>query len=211
MQQSKKNYQRYQEQKKQVEVLLGNAKNIFSSLNMATEAEKAIKMEEKIRSEAFKVMVLGRFNVGKSTFINALLGQEILPAYAIPCTAVINEVKYSETRRARLFFKDPLPERIPEEISPKALNYIRNNKGMSPAPLEIPVTRLQEFVVIPNPEKEQAESIAETPYERVELYWDLPLCKDGVEIIDSPGLDESISRNQITVNYLTKADAILFV
>ncbi|HTI07434.1 MAG TPA: dynamin family protein [Puia sp.] len=211
MEQTRNSYQRFQDQKKQVEVLLGNARKIFSGLNMTPEEEKIKKMEEKIRSETFKVMVLGRFNVGKSTFINALLGKEILPAYAIPCTAVINEVKYSETKRARLFFKDPLPQKIPDGISPQALKYIREYKGRSPEPLEIPVSDLKEFVVIPDPAKEQAESIAETPYERVELYWDLALCKDGVEIIDSPGLDESISRNNITVNYLTRADAILFV
>ena len=49
-------------------------------------------------------MVLGEFKRGKSTFINALLGEEILPAYAVPCTAIINEIKYADVKPGHFIF-----------------------------------------------------------------------------------------------------------
>jgi DNA primase len=45
----------------------------------------------------------------------------------------------------------------------------------------------------------------------VEIFWPLSLCKNGVEIIDSPGLNEHGIREKVTVTYLAQADAILFV
>ena len=39
----------------------------------------------------------------------------------------------------------------------------------------------------------------------------MDLLKDGVEIVDSPGLNENPVRTQVTMEYLSKADAIIFV
>ena len=39
----------------------------------------------------------------------------------------------------------------------------------------------------------------------------LKMLEDGVEIIDSPGLNETEIREKVTMDYLSKADAILFV
>ena len=43
------------------------------------------------------------------------------------------------------------------------------------------------------------------------MFWPLSLLKEGVEIIDSPGLNEHSTRTKVTMDYLSKADAILFV
>ena len=74
--------------------LLAQGIQVFGEVEMYTEAATLTDLAAKVKAETFKVMVVGQFKVGKSTFINALLGKDILPAYAIPCTAVINEVKY---------------------------------------------------------------------------------------------------------------------
>ena len=41
----------------------------------------------KLESERFHLVVLGEFNHGKSTFVNALLGQDVLPVGITPTTA----------------------------------------------------------------------------------------------------------------------------
>src|SRR6476469_10756442 len=56
----------------------------------------------KIESEKFHLVVLGEFNHGKSTFVNALLGQDILPTGITPTTAAINHVIYSPHIKARV-------------------------------------------------------------------------------------------------------------
>jgi GTP-binding protein EngB required for normal cell division len=56
----------------------------------------------KLESERFHLVVLGEFNHGKSTFVNALLGADILPTGITPTTASINHVVWAPTPTARV-------------------------------------------------------------------------------------------------------------
>jgi GTPase Era involved in 16S rRNA processing len=56
----------------------------------------------KLESERFHLVVLGEFNHGKSTFVNALLGADILPVGITPTTASINHVVYAPQPTARV-------------------------------------------------------------------------------------------------------------
>ena len=176
---------------------------------------KAVTLESfknQMADEHFRVMVLGSFKRGKSTFINALLGEDVLPNFATPCTAVINEVKWSDEKEVHIHFKSPIPEHLPDELTPEAAEHIEKHKGEEPVPpIVIPPDQLEYYVVIPDPSKDQAESITESPFHHAEVFWPLELCKNGIEIIDSPGLDEHESRTRVTEDYLKKADVVLFV
>jgi GTP-binding protein EngB required for normal cell division len=56
----------------------------------------------KLESERFHLVVLGEFNHGKSTFVNALLGSDILPTGITPTTASINHVVWAQQPTARV-------------------------------------------------------------------------------------------------------------
>src|SRR6266850_4613845 len=56
----------------------------------------------KLEAERFHLVVLGEFNHGKSTFVNALLGQDVLPTGITPTTAAINHVVHAVTPTARV-------------------------------------------------------------------------------------------------------------
>jgi GTP-binding protein EngB required for normal cell division len=56
----------------------------------------------KLEAERFHLVVLGEFNHGKSTFVNALLGLEILPTGITPTTASINHVVHAANPTARV-------------------------------------------------------------------------------------------------------------
>jgi GTPase SAR1 family protein len=183
----------------------------FDRLGQRSWRDSLLNLNDKIASDLFRVMVVGNFKSGKSTFINALLGQPVLPAYSIPCTAVINEVKWGAQKKATLHFRNPVPLPLPEGLAPGAAAHIERAAGAHPRPMDIPVEDLEIHVVIPDPSKPQEESVSETPYERVELFWPLPLCENRVEIIDSPGLNEHGIRERVTTDYLSKADAVIFV
>ncbi|MEO8704350.1 MAG: dynamin family protein [Kofleriaceae bacterium] len=60
----------------------------------------------KLEAERFHLVVLGEFNHGKSTFVNALLGSEILPTGITPTTASINHVIHAPTPTARVMLLD---------------------------------------------------------------------------------------------------------
>ena len=190
--------------------MLSEAAEVIHDLNMTSASDNLEKLSQKVNNDTFKIQVVGTFKNGKSTFINSLLGEAVLPAYALPCTAVINEVKYGETKEAILHFRSPLPEKLPASISPKALAHMQQHNMVNIPPLHVDYSELEDYVVIPMGE-DPKEMLLESPYEKVELFWPLDMLKEGVEIIDSPGLEEDETRTRVTMNYLSKADAILFV
>ena len=52
------------------------------------------------------VTVMGEFNSGKSTFVNALLGEEVAPMGITPTTATINILRYGRERAGRVIYRD---------------------------------------------------------------------------------------------------------
>lgn len=56
----------------------------------------------KLEAERFHLVVLGEFNHGKSTFVNALLGVDALPTGITPTTAAINHVVWAPSPSARV-------------------------------------------------------------------------------------------------------------
>lgn len=201
---------RFRVQKERLGGMLSNASEVINDLNMSTASDNLDKLSKKVNNDTFKIQVIGTFSNGKSTVINSLLGEEVLPAYALPTTAVINEVKYGENKEAILYFRDPLPENLPASLSAKALDHMKKHGMKNIPPLRISYNEIEDYVVIPMGE-DPKEMLLESPYEKVELFWPLQMLKEGVEIIDSPGLNESDTRARVTMDYLSKADAILFV
>lgn len=197
-------------QRERLGEMLSEASEVINDLNMTSASENLEKLGQKVNNDTFKIQVVGTFSNGKSSVINALLGADVLPAYALPTTAVINEVKYGEKKEAILHFRNPLPEELPKSLSPKALEHMKKHGMKDVPPLQIDYNEIEDFVVIHMGEDPQ-EMLLESPYEKVELFWPLPMLKEGVEIIDSPGLNETTTRARVTMNYLSKADAILFV
>lgn len=58
------------------------------------------------------VSIIGDFTVGKSSFVNALLSNNLMPVSQIPTTAIITKIKYSAEERAEILFKDGHQQRI---------------------------------------------------------------------------------------------------
>ncbi|MCM1054740.1 MAG: dynamin family protein [Bacteroides sp.] len=180
----------------------------LDELNLDIYSENMEKLRQKMSSDTFKIMVMGNFKNGKSTFINSLLGQEVLPAYAAPATAIINEVKYGENKSAVLYFRNPVPP-VDDNVAEQARIHIKNHGTDNVPPMSIPVDSMEDFLVIPLG-MERNEASLKSPYEKAELFWPLELLKNNVEIVDSPGLNEDPERTAITLSYLKQADAILF-
>lgn len=207
-------YEDMKEKKSQIMHLLVDLAGIVDNLNeigLSINGTALLDLKKKLENDNFKVLVIGEFKNGKSTFINSLMGEKILPAYSTPCTAVINEVVYGKDKRAVLFFKNPLPEEISSDITPSAKQHIKKYEGQEIPPIELEVNDLVDYVAIPDPTKDQADSIKELPYSKVVLEYPIEICHDGIEIIDSPGLNENGTRTKVTEEYLNRADAILFV
>ena len=77
----------------------------LNDMGLAVSGSALLDLKRKLENDNFKVLVIGEFKNGKSTFINSLMGDKVLPAYSTPCTAVINEVIYGKEKRAVLYFR----------------------------------------------------------------------------------------------------------
>jgi small GTP-binding protein len=62
------------------------------SLRQRIDRELVRKLEE----DRFHLVVVGEFNHGKTTFVNALLGEQVLPVGVTPTTATIHHIRWSE-------------------------------------------------------------------------------------------------------------------
>ena len=66
----------------------------------------------KLEEERFALVVLGEFNHGKSTFVNALCGAPILPAGITPTTATINHLTWAEKPQATAHLVDDTTKKV---------------------------------------------------------------------------------------------------
>lgn len=75
--------------------LLSSASSVRVSEEQLTVLKETIRMLE----DTFLVVVVGEFNAGKSSFINALLNTEALAEGVTPTTVQINLIRYGETEK----------------------------------------------------------------------------------------------------------------
>src|SRR5215203_4034588 len=70
---------------------------------------------KKLEADRFHLVVVGEFNHGKTTFVNALLGSNVLPVGVTPTTAVIHHLEHSDTPRAEVVYASGERSAIPFE------------------------------------------------------------------------------------------------
>ena len=118
----------------------------------------SIKVQSK-SDDVFRIVVIGEFSRGKSTFINALLGQRLLPSLKRPTTVVPTIVKYGDTLEYKVYRKgDATPLKISQD---------------------------EFFSLKAFPENEETFDFSFV--ECAEISCPLPFCKNNVEIVDTPG------------------------
>jgi uncharacterized tellurite resistance protein B-like protein len=143
----------------------------------------------KIKNQRFRLAVIGEFSQGKSTLLNALLGEEIQPVRAVPCSGAVTVLKYGTQKRVICHYKDGRVEEIAFDQY-KAKASISKESAVDHRSDELAQSEIEE-IIFEHPE--------------------LTLCKSGVEIIDSPGLNEHPQRTAITHKILTNTDAAIFL
>lgn len=136
----------------------------------------------RLAEDTFSVAIVGEFKRGKSTLINALLEKDVLPTDVIPTTATLNKVTYSVTPFVRIEYNDGKIE-------------------------DIEIDKLNEYVTKLTPE---SEKIAQT-VKIATVYYPVNYCKNGVTIIDTPGLNDDEAMANVTLAVLPQIDAAIMV
>ena len=61
-------------------------------------------IKDRIKTSTLSLAVLGQFKRGKTSFINALIGETILPTAVIPVTSIITVLKYHPEKLIKVIF-----------------------------------------------------------------------------------------------------------
>lgn len=144
--------------------------------------EKVTALEDDIRQDRYKILVLGEFKRGKSTLVNALLGRSILPMDVLPETATLNEVVYSEKPFVKVFYSNSLVE--DGTLTPEFLKRFSANAENS-----------QAYLV-----------------DKIQMGYPLPFLANNITLVDTPGVaDLDETRCDVTYKILPEANAVIFL
>lgn len=139
-------------------------------------------LKQVIEDDYFMVVVLGEFKRGKSSFINALLGMEILPTDVLPETATINMLAYSEKPGIQVVYKDGCVEK--GEVSLSYLKHFSANSG-----------------------NDLAEKV-----NYIKIGYPLDILKKRIVLVDTPGVaDLDDMRTDVTYGFLPRANFVIFL
>ena len=99
------------------------------------------------------VAVMGEFNAGKSSFVNALCGAEIAPTGVTPTTATINVLRFGATSEARVVHHDGSARAIPADDLVAFLGRLRDADAREVRMVEIflPVEALRRVEIVDTP------------------------------------------------------------
>jgi GTPase SAR1 family protein len=145
---------------------------------------------QNLQQGVFRLLILGDMKRGKSTFLNALIGENLLPSDVNPCTALLTVLKYGPEKRVTIHFND----------------------GKAPEQVDFPSFK-QRYTINPEEAKEleQKQQQAFPDISHAVVEYPLTLLAKGVEIVDSPGLNDTEARNELSLGYINSCHAILFV
>jgi len=165
-------------------------KGSSGELGLVTEIEDLSLASQNLRQGVFRLLVLGDMKRGKSTFLNALIGENLLPSDVNPCTALLTVLRYGSQKQVTIYFKD--------SKSPQQLDFesFKQNYTIDPAEAKLL-------------EQQHRQAFPDVNYAVVE--YPLPLLEKGIEIVDSPGLNDTEARNELSLSYINNCHAILFV
>ncbi|HEX3019877.1 MAG TPA: dynamin family protein [Chitinispirillaceae bacterium] len=132
--------------------------------------------------------VLGQFNRGKSTFINALIRQKILPTSVLPVTSVPTFISYNDCMSCTVRFLNNKPDLVVKQ----SIEYI--------------VATLSKYVAEENNPKNQF------CVRDVQIACPSPILQNGTVLIDTPGFGSTYVHNTRTaLDALVDCDAALFL
>ncbi|RAZ69653.1 dynamin family protein [Planococcus maitriensis] len=176
---------------------LDSYNNWLQKMELKDDQKKLTHYKEDILRDTFQLVVVGEFSRGKSTFINALLGTNILPSSAKPTTTILNKITYSEKPAIKLHFHDR--KKKVETISEDGFRSLV-------APMD-PIPGNSES------EKEYAKQVSFVKgIQYAEIGRNLGICQNGVEIIDTPGTNDlDPLREEITNTIIPRSDAAILV
>lgn len=123
---------------------LSHLATLAQELGTDPVADEARELSARVAEGRFYVACVGQFKRGKSTLINALIGEAIVPTGFIPVTAVPTVIRFGENLHARIRLNDgswneipvsELKQYVTEELNPENKKGVQGAEAFVPSPL----------------------------------------------------------------------------
>ncbi|MEW6136804.1 MAG: dynamin family protein [Thermodesulfobacteriota bacterium] len=173
------------------QILIGEAIKTVDGLGaeFTGDAEKLLFLRERLEEGRFHLAVLGQFKRGKSTLLNAFLGEALLPTSVVPLTAIPTFLQYGPEIMVQVSYQDDRP---PTKVSGKSAPELGRI--------------LEGFVTEEGNPKNRLGVL------QVDIFHPATILRHGVVLIDTPGIGSTFTHNtEATLNFLPQCDAALFV
>ncbi len=184
------NNHKYNKDEGALHALLEEAGRIIGSdgTDMSVEQQRIFELRDRLQGSRFHLAVLGQFKRGKSTFLNALLGEKLLPSAVVPLTSVPTFISWAPERSIKVVYTAGRTEIFSaadgEQASKILAMYVTEEKN--------PLNRLGvEWVEVGHPSS---------------------LLHNGVVLIDTPGIGSTFAHNtEATLKFIPQCDAAFFL
>lgn len=178
--------------------------------------------DREMQDGRFTLAVLGEFSRGKSTLINALLGQEtLLPTAIEPTTATVTVLVYGREPSVILRYEDgtevtdvPL-ERLPAYVTGQDLDgrALQTELAETAAQLaEAELTQAEAEILARQLETSRAAAPPARALDQVEIQFPSDFLAGRIRLVDTPGIGSVNPRHgEATRRFVRQADAVLFL
>jgi hypothetical protein len=167
---------------KVVENLLDHLRAAVGLLDAQTALRQdVLNVCDRLTHFTFRIAVFGPFNYGKSTLLNALLGERALPIDLIPTTGAAIAVRYGRELQTRIRLSD--------------------GSGIQETGTEV----LKRFAILDENRRMRDDVAA------VEVFCPHPFLQTGVELLDLPGTNDRDAQDALVRDQLLTADLVVQV
>ena len=178
----------YDERKSNVLAVLKQSIEYYAKLNDDVKVSSLTDLALAVENGTFSIVVVGQFSAGKSTFLNALMGEKYLPSFNSETTATINFLRS-----------------VKESPSGKPLIKINYKDGAVETNDDVTLENIEKYV------STKGDDVAKKILS-VEVFLDSPYLNDGVSLVDSPGLNGLLEgHEQITNEQIDRSHAAIFM
>lgn len=176
------------EKKQKVTDCLSRAESFLLENGFTEEAGVAHQQSENLRKGEFSIAIVGEFSAGKSTFLNALMGEKLLPSFSTETTATINFLRHKEKAQngeeGCVYYNDGRQLQLEKADAETISRYVSTNS-----------------------EEKVAQNIS-----KLDLYLDSRFLEGNVTLVDTPGLNGvAEGHREITQEQIEKSSAGIFM
>ena len=169
-----------------------NEDNIIVGLGLTDKSVICLNAADAVKEGVFKTIVMGTFNNGKSTIINALIGSKVLPEAVTPATAIISYIRYGgkdEDKKTFVYYTDGSVQEMNAQDFFKEYKFTNEDAAECRATGGVSRFKNVDYSIV---------------------YCNNQLLQNGVQIIDSPGLEDKECATKLTLNSASNANAIIY-